>query len=137
MRGESRGACGLFVGFSDDRRFFVPVLVLFVFFFVVLVHRRNLAAASCYPCSIAAAVACPWIFSRSASSSPPATDLRASSSCLQLRPTTRARDQICDFLESKGYQLGQRVVSLYELPPKSVVVERKPGGTIIKVGADF
>jgi hypothetical protein len=35
VRGESRGACGLFVGFSDDRRFFVPVLVLFVFFFVI------------------------------------------------------------------------------------------------------
>jgi len=37
-RGKSRDACGLFVGFSDDRRFFVPVLVLFVFFVLIMVR---------------------------------------------------------------------------------------------------
>src|SRR6266536_3808896 len=48
-RGKSRDACGLFVGFSDDRRFFVPVLVLFVFFVLLLiiigVSRRHRGAA--------------------------------------------------------------------------------------------
>src|SRR5947209_7951977 len=79
VRGESRGACGLFVGFSDDRRFFVPVLVLFVFRRPR--HRRDLAAASCYPCSIAAAVACPWIFSRSASSSATRSEMLCKCGC--------------------------------------------------------
>jgi hypothetical protein len=47
--GESSGADGLFVGFSDDRWFFVPVLVLFVFFvFVIIIggiSRRHRVAA--------------------------------------------------------------------------------------------
>jgi hypothetical protein len=39
----------IFVGFSDDRRFFVPVLVLFVFFVLIFIVVGDLAAASCCP----------------------------------------------------------------------------------------
>ena len=48
-KAEARGALFV-VGFSDDRRLVVPVLVLFVFFVLVIDHRRlGLAAASRCP----------------------------------------------------------------------------------------
>ena len=41
-------ACGLFVGLSDDRRFFVLVLIFLVFLFLVTIVVGDLAAAWCW-----------------------------------------------------------------------------------------
>ena len=51
MGWSGRGACGSFVGFSDDRRFFMPALVLFVLFVLVIIvvgvsWRHRVAPAS-------------------------------------------------------------------------------------------